>query len=335
MKPKQRELAISAFRELAPHPDSVLIDAVRLYKEHATDDMRPKALDDTVEDFLQACEGNVEDITISNDYAPKLTRLAAGSLAIRQIYTIRTEELEEWLNINGYRNITRMNYRTRFVTLWQFTVDRNHAKTNVARGIKQLSRQKRKKLRNVPPAIMCADEIQSLLDATLDFREGEMLPYFAVCALAGLRPWEAQRLSWENIDLKAKQIHFPAEASKTGDDRDVPMPDSLVEWLEAVPMFSRQGLLPWSRHGFEKVREIADLKARWREPKGSDILRHSAASHHYRLNDNNMNLTAAVMGHDVSVFKSHYKSRVRTMAEARAYFSVTPKAKTLRFKKTA
>jgi len=47
------------------------------------------------------------------------------------------------------------------------------------------------------------------------------------------------------------------------------------------------------------------------------------ASHDFRLHGN-MDQTAAKMGHDVTVFKNHYKSRVRTKEEALAYFNVRP-----------
>jgi integrase len=181
-----------------------------------------------------------------------------------------------------------------------------------------------------------ADELRALLSAAAAYRHGIILPYFAVCTLAGIRPDEAKRIGWEHVSFADREIRVPAEASKTGDPREVEMPDALVAWLECVPIFQRTGLFAWSRGMFEKVRNDAGLTARWMEPKGSDILRHSAASHDYRLHGS-MEKTAAKMGHDVMVFKSHYKAVVATRAEAEAYFKVLPahNAGTVEFRQVA
>ena len=326
LTPERRQLAIAAFSKLAAQElaDSLLLDAVDLYAEQAGREMQPRLLADVVTDYLKSRQGAVEAITLNGDYRVKLGRLAR-SLGEREIHAITTAQLEQWLNDNEYRDTTRMAYRTRFVMLWDFAIARNHTKQNVARAIPQLSRQRRKKLRAIPPAIMDAEEVQRLLDTALSYRDGVMLPYFAVCSLAGLRPWEARRLSWANVDLEKKEMYIPAEASKTGDDREVPMPNCLVDWLEQIPVFRRRGTLPWNRQDFITVRKMAGVIQRWKEPKGKDILRHSAASHDFRLHGN-MAQTAAKMGHDVTVFKNHYKSRVRTRDEAEAYFNVRPPA---------
>jgi len=327
-------IALAAFSELAPLPDQQLIEAVRLLKDHVSEEMTPRLVGLVVEDYLEACKSSVAEITLTNDYSPKLRRVASA-FKDREIHSIVTAELEYWLNSQPLGRMTRLSYRNQLVTVWQFAIDRHYCKLNSAKPIKGLSRQQKKKLRNTPPAILCADELQSLLDAALAHESAKMLAYFAVTGLSGVRPYEARKLTWSDLDFAEKMIHVPAESSKTGDDREVPMLGSLVDWLEQIPKFQRSGLLPWTRHGFDLVRKHAGVKERWAEPKGADILRHSAASHHCRLSGGDMSLTASIMGHDVMTFRAHYKARVRTMLEAEQYFRVSPHSATLSISKSA
>ena len=53
-----------------------------------------------------------------------------------------------------------------------------------------------------------------------------------------------------------------------------------------------------------------------------DIMRHSAASHLYKLKENPTYVTAQ-MGHGLGVFMKHYKRAVPE-TEAQAYFNVLP-----------
>ncbi|MFC1452608.1 tyrosine-type recombinase/integrase [Verrucomicrobiota bacterium] len=325
MTPARRALAIEAFGILKDYPDRTIVDAAQMYAERVTVDPDPKTIGEVVDEYLTRTAGVVEALTMRNDYRPKFEAFKRA-FGERQMQTVTESELEQWLSDRGFTGLYRDGWRHRLVTFWQFAIDKTqpYAKHNAARGIGKLTRQQRRKLRGRRPAIMDAKEIKKLLDAALAFRDGEMLPYFAICALAGLRPHETRRIGWQDINMEDRELYVPAEASKTGDDREVKLPECLVAWLEQVSPFRRKGRVAWTRHGFDKVREKAGLKERWAEPKGHDILRHSAASHHFRLHGDAA-LTAVAMGHDVLVFREYYKARVRTKAEAQAYFNVWPK----------
>ncbi len=322
---ERRRLAVAAFRELAEYPDDALLAAAILYRETipATETAR-KTVGEVIDEYLGALSQSVAAITLRNDYRPKLGAFKRA-FGARDLCCITTQEIEQWMDAEKFTLIYRQAIRNRLVTFWTFAIERNYAKLNTPRAIPRMSRQQRKKHNSRPPAILDATELKALLGAAAAYRDGELVPYFAVCALAGIRPHEARRIGWEDVSFTDKEIRIPSEASKTGDPREVPMSDNLIAWLETVPEFRRHGLFPFTRGAFEAVRKNAGLTARWKEPKGSDILRHSAASHDYRMHDN-MQATAAKMGHDVQVFRQHYKRVVATRDEASAYFNVMPDA---------
>jgi integrase len=318
----RRRIAVAAFRELVGYTDEHLIEAAKFYREHIPAAMQRRTVAEVVEEYLQSLAGNVAAVTMQNDYRPKFKKFS-GAFGATDLSTITASDLERWFDAEKMAPLYREAWRNRLGTFWRFSIGRNYAKVNAAQAIKTMSRGLRKKLKSAPPAILNADELRALLSAAAEYRRGIMLPYFAVCALAGIRPDEAKRIGWENVSFTDKEIRVPAEASKTGDPREVELPDALVAWLDTIPAIRRNGLFAWSRGMFEKVREDAGLTERWSEPKGKDILRHSAASHDYRLHGN-MEKTAAKMGHDVIVFKGHYKAVVATRTEAEAYFAVYP-----------
>jgi integrase len=322
MNDRRRKLAVEAFAILKEYPDAAIVEAARMYRERIGANSEAKTIEEAAAEYLNSLSGSVTELTLKNDYRVKFRHLTEG-LGERDMQSVTETDLEQWLDSRKPSAKYRDDIRNRLVTFWEFAIQRRYVKHNAAKGLAKMSRAKRKKLSKIPPAIMEAGEVKRLLDAAADLRGGQMLPYFAVCALCGLRPYEARRIAWEHIHLEQKEIYVPAEATKTGDDREVEMPACLVAWLEQIPADKRRGTLPYTRNGFDTVRDNAGVKDRWQEPKGHDILRHSAASHHFRLH-NNAERTGAAMGHDVLTFRKHYKSRVKTRTEAEAYFDVWP-----------
>ena len=145
-----------------------------------------------------------------------------------------------------------------------------------------------------------------------------MLPFFAIGCFAGLRPEEIKRLKWQDIDLVKREIYVPPEVSKIGMDRNVPMSENLVQWLELIPEPARRGEIYWRRAQFETVRRRAKLLSRWTH----DVMRHSAASHLFAKTQN-YEATLASMGHGLQIFLRHYKRAV-SQKQGEEYFDIRP-----------
>lgn len=75
--------------------------------------------------------------------------------------------------------------------------------------------------------IYSPDELTKLLQAA-----GDMTPFIAIGAFAGLRHAEIGRLDWSEIDLEDGFIEVKAIKSKTGERRLVPIHDNLKKWLQ-------------------------------------------------------------------------------------------------------
>lgn len=145
-----------------------------------------------------------------------------------------------------------------------------------------------------------------------------MLPYFALCLFAGLRPnSEAHNLKWEDIDFDRGELFVPAAISKTGQERYVTMQPNLIEWL--LPYRRKSGPVCFSRPAYHRVREHSGVE--W----GHDITRHSFGSYHLAA-FRNAGDTAEQMGHQsstVMLFK-HYRRAIR-QEDAQRFWEIKPK----------
>ncbi len=168
-----------------------------------------------------------------------------------------------------------------------------------------------------PPAVLTVAECRSLLGAAESHADGLMAPYVAVCLFGGLRPTEAQRLTWGQVNFHDGEIRLEAAQTKTGRGRMVKICPTLAAWLRA---YQGKPFYPagW-RKGFAAVKEAAGLKE-WTP----DVMRHTAISHFFRK-CGSYGFTGEQFGNSEAVIKSHYQGRVSS-EDTRAFFRLMPKA---------
>jgi integrase len=156
----------------------------------------------------------------------------------------------------------------------------------------------------------------------------DMLPYFALCTFAGIRPEEEMvLLKWSNVDWEEKTITVPAEVSKTHQGRDVPIPENALEWLNAyrekggklrgfmTPQLTREGI----RNRRLKMVERTGIE--W----VTDGMRHSWASNWEKIN-RDIGQLRQLSGHrDVASLHKHYIRSVK-QTDAEAFWQIRPKA---------
>lgn len=315
---KQRSAAIQAYRELAkgasaPVPADELIEAARYYVEYGRPHVSKKTVSALVDEFMQSHRGAENAEVTIKEYEYKLRRFARA-FGERNVHEINTSEIEKWMDAQGFKSYNRKNYRNYLRIFFRFGEQRGYLKKSPAAAIPRV------KIKKTAPGVLTADEVESLLIAARDYRNGIMLPYFAIGCLAGLRPDEMKRITWADIDMEEKEIYVSVAASKTASDRTVTMQECLLEWLELIPKPLRDGKLVFSRGKFERVRENAGLTEKWKKTK--DIMRHSAASHLYRCSGS-ADVVTANMGHDLHVFLKYYKREVGKR-DAERYFQILP-----------
>src|SRR5262249_12839195 len=129
------------------------------------------------------------------------------------------------------------------------------------------------------PAILSVKECETLLRTAEARKQGRVVPYLVAAMFGGLRPSEISRLTWDGVNLAAKEIRLEGIQTKTGKPRVVAICDTLLAWLrryKGKPFFSHN----W-RRDFDAVKASIgygrDLK-----PWPVDVLRHTAISHYFR-----------------------------------------------------
>ena len=151
-----------------------------------------------------------------------------------------------------------------------------------------------------------------------------LAPYFALQAFAGLRPTEAARLTWDDVDLHEGIISIRQDTSKTGGIRHVPMNSTIKAWLALTPMARRRGhIVPQAglKIRIQAVHGRAGFRGTWQ----ADCLRHSFASYALKSGMNLADVQAA-MGHaSLNLLRARYLNlRGLTAAAAAAWWAIMP-----------
>ena len=207
--------------------------------------------------------------------------------------------------------MTRGNKRRHLVGLFNFALRNQYTRNNPAVPLPtpRVHLDKR-------PTIFTVPEVRGLMRAAVD-RKPEMIPYFALCLFAGLRPdSEAQHMNWADIDLDRGELYVSNSISKTGTERYVALQPNLIEWL--LPFHQEEAKVFFSRWFFVKIREQSELC--W----AHDITRHSYGSYHLGA-FRNAGDTAEQMGHlsSTSMLFRHYRRAVR-QDDAEEYWKIRP-----------
>jgi len=159
------------------------------------------------------------------------------------------------------------------------------------------------------------DELRQLLAAA----DAEFLPLLALGALAGLRPQEALRLTWEDVWRVPGHIEIKPAKAKTRRRRLVEMVPALAAWLR--PYQQRTGSV-WPLGVYCSQERFGELRASLKIPSRANGLRHAFCTYHFALHANE-NLTAQQAGNSPAMIHQHYKG-LATRREAEAWFAVQP-----------
>jgi integrase len=178
--------------------------------------------------------------------------------------------------------------------------------------------------------IFTADQTQNILELC-EREHREILIYVSVCFFAGLRPGEAELLTWENVHLDEKQIHVLGRTSKSGVTHNVDIEDNLLGWLKEFRPDNAKGFICPQGATLARRRQALHaalgFKAAGQNPQAQeivqDIMRHSYASH-WQAKYANAHKLAEMMANSVEVIREHYK-KVVSKAELKAYWSIMPK----------
>jgi integrase len=176
-----------------------------------------------------------------------------------------------------------------------------------------------------PPSILTVAACEKLMAEAQQFKKGKMAPYFAVCLFGGLRPYEAQRLTWAQVNLTDKEIRLEANQTKTGRPRTVHLDEPLLRWLKRCK--KKPFVPPNFRNDFRRMLKRLGYGTPTKEhPKVSpwpeDVMRHTAISHHFRKHQS-YGMAAERFGNSEAIIKQHYQGRVSS-TETEQFYSIAP-----------
>jgi len=164
---------------------------------------------------------------------------------------------------------------------------------------------------------LSANEAGRLMAYLETYDEGAMVPYFALCLFAGIRPsqrdGEIAKLRPEHIRMDTGVILIEPEVSKVRMKRQVTIQPNLAAWLRAYPF---KPLKPaYAEYHRERIVQHFTLS--------HDVMRHTFISM-FVARYRSMGEAALQAGNSEGIIRKHYLD-IKSPGEAEAFFGILPK----------
>ena len=334
MSAEQVQLAEVAFIKLGDDWQRIL-DAVDYWRTHGKRQVvsdSPK-IEDAVDQYLRwlaACA--MRDAT-KRHWRIRM-KVFRNIVANVRVSDVTPEFIEGFLakrNTSPAGKDTDRRAVSRFFS-WCIERPRRWATSNPCREVKV------EKGESAPPSVLSIAECERLLRSAETHKDGLLVPYVAVCLFAGLRPFEASRLSWGQVNLSDSEIRMEAgqvkTGRKTGRGRVVTINSTLAKWLKACN--GREFYPKNWRKEFDSVKLAAGFGTpdennegrKHLKPWPDDVMRHTAISHFFR-ESGSYGRAAEQFGNSEAIIKTHYQGRVNS-DDTRKFYALTPKTKASR-----
>ena len=188
-----------------------LTQAVRFFNANFQDPLQPIKLTDAVEKFkLERGRQNLRPETLKN------LRFRLGAFvdfmpADKIASQILPAQIGDFLHrktgkARGFRTIR--NDRLALSGFFNWCKTNKHVVENPMLAVANV------KVDRTKPGIFDVATVCRLLDAAAVYEGGKTLPYFVLGLFCGLRPTEAERLTWDKIDLTDKLITIGTDGTK-------------------------------------------------------------------------------------------------------------------------
>lgn len=271
-------------------------------------------------DVITECLKAKAESNIRPYYLKMLTyvlELFRDECVAKDIQEVATEHIEKWFSIHKWSPRTRLSNLSFLRVLFSYAVKRRYVASNPVKDMELPIIEHR------PPVILTVKQAGTLMENCVK-RDKALAPFLAIQLFAGIRPHEARRLSW--ADVQNGHIRIDSSKSKTRRRRLVTVTPTLKAWLKLG------GELPPKQKGqyiYERIKRLTlDAKGKTVVPWSHDVLRHTAAS--MMLPKIGAWKTALELGHSEQVLFRHYRELV-TAADADSFFRIRPMSRKVRF----
>jgi integrase len=286
---------------------------------------KPIKVADLVEELI-AVKDRDTGLHNKKDLVSKLKNGFCKKFGDRFIGSIISSELTVYVDSYPGEKRTRRNQHSALITLFEFAKRHGYLPKGKPTEMDSVDKPKAGKPRK---NIFTPEELAALIKAGLAIYS-RALAALLIQAMTGIRSEELRqtdpkkdRLRWSDIELDQPEpeIHVRDNVSKTGEERFVPIPLALVEWLRLLrlrgdePVYTEFNL-------FGDYRQIAK-KAGFRWKKNG--LRKSFNTYDAALTGS-FHLTSKAAGNSASMIRRYYnKPTSQVVLVARQWFSIAPK----------
>ncbi|OAM89254.1 site-specific integrase [Termitidicoccus mucosus] len=291
------DLGLETHRE--PKSDHLLADAIVAYLAERTKDVTRKAI----------CQRQLNairiELTLFKEEFPDCT---LGELT--------TEKLLKYLRRDSATAKTQNNRRATLSTFFKYALAQGWLLENPAKAI---VRQRTGHNRGSAPALNAAQAAE-LMAHVETVHDGALVPYFALCLFAGIRPeGEVTKLPADDVRVETAAITIEPWVSKVNMRRLVTIQPNLAAWLQAYPL-EKYPIIPSK----DKMKNVTGKITRIRRQftLGHDVLRHTFISMHV-AKFRSMGDAALQAGNSEKIIRRHYLN-VTTPQEAEAFFGIVP-----------
>ena len=307
--------AEDAFRRLDGRPHSLLF-----YLDHALinyrEPGRQKVLTEAVSEYVAVKVKEMERTLIStaqvrsiqNELKMLLRYFPAGSVS-----QFTTSNLTTYLERGDPSLKTYNNRRGLLSTFFKFAFHKDWIAVNPV----EKTPHHRINHRRGSATTINAEQATTLMDFLESYEHGALVPYFALCLFAGIRPsprdGEIARLLPQHIRLDTGVILIEPEVSKVRMKRMVKIQPNLAAWLGAYPF------TPIKSSYIEYHR----LKISERFKLTHDVLRHTFISM-FVAKFRSMGEAALQAGNSESIIRKHYLD-LKNPEEAEQFFGILPR----------
>ena len=309
---------IAAYRIVKPIS---LVQIARQHSEHASKPINPKTIQEILPEFNAAHAKFSERHrqTLTNDLA-RFARAFSGRLI-----DVNAADLDAWLlglrvtDRNGREKPgarlvgerTRRNIYGSASNFFHWAQRKNYLPRERPTEIDYVD--KPGKAPHIPQSFT-AEELRKLLEAA----PARLIPIICLCAIAGIRRGELERLDWEDVRWAHDDIQIWADASKTKTRRLPPLLPNCKAWIESFRALT--GPVCPHPDRFNQMTALAkSLGLSWPH----DILRDSFISNRAAIL-RDLPKVAYEAGNSQRMIEESYLKRV-TEREAKEYFDVAPK----------
>lgn len=221
-------------------------------------------------------------------------------------------------HLQPYTGHSWNNHRAAIASLFYFAIKRGYASSNPTKKI-----EKRKRALGHRPAVLSPADFEGLLMCAWSKSAWDVIAWLVLGGMCGLRPFEALRMQWLNIDLEHRELVVRPEQSKVRFRRVMPIHEAAVAWLKTYKfyyspedrIFPANWMWVWEKWRKNHAQDL------W--PMGEkDLLRHSFCTY-ARAITTGIDEIARWAGTSPSMIARYYDS-VESLRDSEAWRRILP-----------